>query len=160
MGDVDHITGLPFGKKVLIAMDGSKHSAFAFEWYAKKLYKETDHVIVAYCADHELGISKMINTENPGAIQKMIDDHNDKIKKVFKDIEELANRLRVGHIVERLHEPARESIVKAAKQQHVDLIIVGSRGGGHVRRVIVSSTSSYIVHHAHVPVLVCKHDEP
>ena len=34
------------------------------------------------------------------------------------------------------------------------LIVVGSRGMGTVRRTILGSTSDYIIHHAHVPVVV------
>ena len=43
---------------------------------------------------------------------------------------------------------------KTAKKEGAVLIVCGSRGMGTVRRTILGSTSDYIIHHAHVPVLV------
>ena len=50
---------------------------------------------------------------------------------------------------------AGAAICKEAKSKHASLVVVGSRGAGVVRRTILGSVSSYVVHHAHVPVLVC-----
>ena len=41
-----------------------------------------------------------------------------------------------------------------ALSEHVDLLVVGSRGFGPARRVIIGSTSDYVVHHAACPVMV------
>ena len=38
------------------------------------------------------------------------------------------------------------------------MIVLGTRGQGTVRRTILGSVSDYVVHHAHVPVTVCRHD--
>lgn len=47
-----------------------------------------------------------------------------------------------------------EHVCKTALKEKANLIVVGSRGMGTVRRTILGSTSDYIIHHAHVPVLV------
>ena len=39
-----------------------------------------------------------------------------------------------------------------------DLLVVGSRGLGTVQRILMGSHSEQIVHHSHVPVLVCRSD--
>ena len=49
-------------------------------------------------------------------------------------------------------------IVKEAETSKADLILVGSRGHGTVRRTMMGSVSDFIVHHSHVPVLICKHE--
>lgn len=66
---------------------------------------------------------------------------------------------QIKHTLERLNGPPGESLIKAAEQQNVDLIIAGSRGHGTLRRTIMGSTSDYIVHHSHVPVMICKHED-
>lgn len=38
--------------------------------------------------------------------------------------------------------------------EHVDLLVLGSRGFGPTRRVMLGSTSDRLVHHAHAPVMV------
>ena len=52
-----------------------------------------------------------------------------------------------------------EAIVTAAKEEKAALIVVGTRGMGKVRRTILGSVSDYILHHSHVPVLICCHKE-
>lgn len=66
---------------------------------------------------------------------------------------------QIKHTLERLHGPPGASIVNAAEKQNADLIVAGSRGHGSVRRTIMGSVSDYIVHHAHVPVMICKHED-
>ena len=66
---------------------------------------------------------------------------------------------QIKHTLECLNGSPGESLVKAADQQNVDLIIVGSRGHGTIRRTVMGCTSDYIVHHSRVPVMVCKHED-
>ena len=47
-----------------------------------------------------------------------------------------------------------EVICKLAEDESADLIVIGSRGIGTLRRTILDSVSDYCVHHAHIPVLV------
>ncbi|XP_048741472.2 universal stress protein Sll1654-like isoform X2 [Ostrea edulis] len=48
-----------------------------------------------------------------------------------------------------------EGIVKTARELNASMIIMGSRGLGTIRRTILGSVSDYVVHHSHVPVIVC-----
>ncbi|GFR75687.1 stress response protein nhaX [Elysia marginata] len=50
-----------------------------------------------------------------------------------------------------------EGIIKAAEEEKADMIVLGSRGQGQLRRTFMGSVSDYVVHHSHVPVAVCKH---
>lgn len=67
--------------------------------------------------------------------------------------------LQIEHKFERLEGHPGETIVKAAHEHNADFLICGSRGHGAVRRTILGSISDYILHHAHVPVLICKHED-
>lgn len=50
-----------------------------------------------------------------------------------------------------------EVICKLAAEEGAALIVVGTRGLGKIRRTIMGSVSDYVIHHSHVPVLVCRH---
>ena len=50
--------------------------------------------------------------------------------------------------------PPGEIICKQAKEQGASFIVVGSRGTGTIRRTILGSVSDYVLHHAHMPVVV------
>lgn len=54
---------------------------------------------------------------------------------------------------------AGESVVDAAKSEEVNLIVLGSRGLGTLRRTILGSVSDYVVHHSHCPVVICRHED-
>uniref|UniRef100_H2YBW7 UspA domain-containing protein n=1 Tax=Ciona savignyi TaxID=51511 RepID=H2YBW7_CIOSA len=48
-----------------------------------------------------------------------------------------------------------EAIVKIATDENCDVIVMGSRGLGAVRRTILGSVSDYVIHHAKIPVIIC-----
>jgi nucleotide-binding universal stress UspA family protein len=49
-----------------------------------------------------------------------------------------------------------EEIVKAASQPDVGLVVVGARGLGAITRMLLGSTSEYVLHEAGCPVLIVK----
>lgn len=51
---------------------------------------------------------------------------------------------------------ADREIVRFAEDIHADLIVVGSRGLGGVRRALIGSVSDSVVRHAHCPVMVVR----
>lgn len=154
-------SGQSNGRKVLIAMDGSKHSIHAFEWFADHIYRKTDNVIMAHCAELEVKLPTAALMGSPATIHAMVSEHEEHVKKVFKDIDEIAKKYGIEHTLERLNKPHKpgEAIVQAAEQQGVTLIVMGSRGHGTVRRTITGSVTDYVIHHSHVPIIVCKHED-
>ena len=49
-----------------------------------------------------------------------------------------------------------EGILHMAQEVKADLVVTGTRGLGKIRRTLLGSVSDYLVHHSHVPVLVCR----
>ncbi|XP_052795506.1 universal stress protein Slr1101-like isoform X4 [Mya arenaria] len=148
------------GKNVLIAMDGSKHALYAFEWYAKNLYHPDDNVIMAHCAEPGVNIPPTtMMTGNTAMVDSLLEQHERNAKETLQTIDAAAGKHNIKHVLERLHGPPGEAIVKAADSQNADMIVAGSRGFGTLRRTIMGSVSDYIVHHSKVPVMICKHDD-
>jgi nucleotide-binding universal stress UspA family protein len=50
--------------------------------------------------------------------------------------------------------PAGEVICKVCQDENANLIVMGTRGQGLLRRTLVGSVSDYVVHHAHTPTAV------
>ena len=51
---------------------------------------------------------------------------------------------------------ASEEILKCAEKGHHDLIVMGSRGMGLIRGLVLGSVSSRVVNQAEIPVLIVK----
>ena len=50
-----------------------------------------------------------------------------------------------------------QAIVAELERLKAIMVVMGTRGLGKLRRTILGSVSDYVVHHAHCPVIVCKH---
>ncbi|XVE96207.1 hypothetical protein REPUB_Repub02eG0201700 [Reevesia pubescens] len=50
----------------------------------------------------------------------------------------------------------KEKICQATEQIHVDLLVVGNRNLGKIKRAFLGSVSDYCAHHSNCPVLIVK----
>lgn len=51
---------------------------------------------------------------------------------------------------------AKDMICHATEETQVDLLVIGSRGLGMVKRALLGSVSDYCAHHAKCPILIVK----
>ncbi|KAI4319573.1 hypothetical protein MLD38_033158 [Melastoma candidum] len=51
---------------------------------------------------------------------------------------------------------AKDMICQATEQMHTDLLVMGSRGLGKIKRAFLGSVSDYCAHHAKCPILIVK----
>ena len=52
-----------------------------------------------------------------------------------------------------------EALCDAAKELQANLVVMATRGQGTIRRTFLGSVSDYLVHHLHVPVVVCRQEK-
>jgi nucleotide-binding universal stress UspA family protein len=55
-------------------------------------------------------------------------------------------------------EPVRPALIHQIKSGAHDLVVMGSRGRGALRSVLLGSASHYVLHHSPVPVLIVRAD--
>ncbi|WP_246299864.1 universal stress protein [Sinorhizobium psoraleae] len=77
--------------------------------------------------------------------------------RIAEDAADVARSIGVGSVETRVEPGAyAETILKVAEEIGADLIVVGSRGLGRLRGMLVGSASQKIIQHAHCSVLVVR----
>ena len=74
-----------------------------------------------------------------------------------KDIEKLGGEVAEAHL--RSRAAVADELLYLAREVDADLIVMGSRGAGRLRRLATGSVSEGVVHHAHLPVLTMRGGE-
>ncbi len=66
--------------------------------------------------------------------------------------ERVPGNVSVSTVLSR--EPARTAILRQIERGNHDLVVLGSRGRGAVRSLLLGSVSHHVLHHSPVPVLI------
>lgn len=147
------------GKIVVIAQDGSEYSNYAFDWYMDHIHKKDDKVILLHTPEyHNVVASPMVMAD----VSVLTDMWKEEEKRVQELLETLGQRMKdrgIGGKVKSVGGQPGEVICKVANDEGAGLIITGTRGLGKIRRTFLGSVSDYVIHHAHVPVLVARHKD-
>lgn len=147
-------------KPVLIAHDGSENADYAFQWYMEHLHKPHHYVILLHIPErHAFMIGPLGGTADVESIQMLMREDEEK-EKAF--LERLAQKLKareIGGKVKSVAGKPGEVIISVADEEKAAFIVCGSRGHGTLRRTLLGSISDYVLHHSHVPVIICKHKD-
>jgi nucleotide-binding universal stress UspA family protein len=144
-----------FPTRILLATDGSEEADLA-ALRAVDLADATDselHVV-------HVGVVPIFLQSYPGTLG-YYDKLYEQIEKMSREllrkqtwrVKAAGGTVAGAHL--RMGEVALE-IVALAEELGADLIVMGSRGLGRVRRALMGSVSDSVVRHAHCPVLVVR----
>lgn len=150
---------------VSIAIDGSENAKYAFDFYVKHVRKPCDKVYLVYAVEinsvlHSTQWYSSPYSFDKDVLMKCLEDEKEKIRKKLEGFSVLLKNAGIDGTVKSIHaESPGEGILKAAKENGSALIVLGTRGMGTLRRTFIGSVSDYVLHHSHVPVLVCRHEK-
>ncbi len=138
---------------ILVAFDGSEHSIRAAK-FAAGVAK-----IVPGCQCTLISVLTFTK-EDAGFLGASAEEFENAEKsmqtEMFSDIQEYFNGINIPILtVIKEGDPAGE-IVKYAKNNGIDHIVVGSRGLGNIKGTLLGSVSSKIIHTAKCPVTIIK----
>ncbi|XP_048731790.2 stress response protein NhaX-like [Ostrea edulis] len=145
-------------KKVLIAMDGSKESLFALKQYVEKIHDHDKHVTAVYCVHYSITDPEelIITAKDAEDVKAMMQKDEACITSVLDKVQTLLTENQVIGEVIRLEGKPEVAIISKAEEISASLIVMGSRGLGTIRRTILGSVSEFILHHSHIPVMICR----
>ena len=152
--------------KILSPTDFSNFSGFAMEWAAYLAQvTQADLTLLHVVLEEEGKIIKEILGDGAiahvavGTRQNVVEDRKREVKEQFNTAidEHIKRTIKVEEMV-RIGVPFLE-IIRVAKEQDVDMIVMGTHGRTGLSHALIGSVAERVVHHAHCPVLTIKHPQ-
>lgn len=147
-------------KKILVSTDGSENAMRAVAAATSLAKQNGSELLIVHV------VSEAVPAQySPIGINSPAADYSDYFKTIEQDGMKLVNQAvhnAKGEGVNARGEVLRtissvvESIVEVSEKEHVDLIVVGTRGLGGFKKLLLGSVSSGIISHAHCSVLVVR----
>uniref|UniRef100_A0A0D9WDA1 UspA domain-containing protein n=1 Tax=Leersia perrieri TaxID=77586 RepID=A0A0D9WDA1_9ORYZ len=159
------------GRNVGVAMDFSACSKAALRWAAASLVRPGDRLVLVHVkpsVQYEEGVANLWEQQGSPLIPlvELTDPHVSRIYGLAPDAETIAiltaaaNQIGV-EVVAKVYwgDPAKK-VAEAVQRIPLHWLVVGNRGLGAVKRVLMGSVSTYLVNHAKCPVTVIRDNLP
>jgi nucleotide-binding universal stress UspA family protein len=143
---------LIFPARILVATDGSEEATLAAKTAAELAHRTYSELHIVSVAD---AYSSHYDVHKPGLVENLRRRAQDVLDDQVKEIEQSGGKVARKHVRASQRHPADE-IVRVAEEIGTDLVVMGSRGLGGVRRALMGSVSDSVVRHAHCSVLVAR----
>ncbi|PSL57312.1 nucleotide-binding universal stress UspA family protein [Saccharothrix carnea] len=139
---------------IVVGVDGSPVSRMALRWAVEeaKLRGCALEAVLAWHVDYGMVIGPMSATVAAGMDRDKVREEHRRV------LDELVAEAGAEVRAVLAEGDARNVLVTAS--QHATLLVVGSRGAGPIREVLLGSVSSHCVHHASCPVVVVHEPKP
>ncbi|KAK6184493.1 hypothetical protein SNE40_001855 [Patella caerulea] len=144
---------------VVMGIDDSEFSEYAFDFYLSNVCRKDDYIILVMVPEYGTVIASPGILTDPIVVTELIKEEEHKMQTLIKKYSSKMKEAHLGGKVKQMTGKVGESIVAAAKEEDAAMIVMGTRGMGKVRRTFIGSVSDYVIHHSHVPVLVCRHKD-
>ncbi|KAI9137453.1 hypothetical protein BKA69DRAFT_1097910 [Paraphysoderma sedebokerense] len=151
----EHLPQSSHPRTILISVDSSAHSKYAFEWAKEHLLTREDLVVLVNVRPvvapvggwyEDVGlVIKEVEEETRNASHRLLQYYGTDLKSHHYNVRAISIR-----------GDARSDIVRKASELNADLVVLGSRGLGLLQRTLLGSVSSHLAHHCECPVLIVR----
>lgn len=136
-------------KRILVAIDGSEQSFDALRKAIQIAEGNTDSLFIITAINFSPWAT------NPKMLDLLLDDNRSYAKQSINKAKKQMPA-SIGSHTEILNGNPKTCIVQYAKENNIDLIVMGATGTGAIERALVGSTTAYVVNHAPCNVLVVR----
>ncbi|KAK7476034.1 hypothetical protein BaRGS_00032741 [Batillaria attramentaria] len=145
------------GRRVLVGVDGSEHSNYALEWYLDHVWHHDDYVVLLNCPEVDDPMRHHAFQFDREKLTHLMKEEQDQLHKLLEIYREKLLEIGAhGKVRAVATKHVGHALVRVQEEEDAQFIVMGGRGKGTLRRTFMGSVSDYVVHHATVPVLVCR----
>ncbi|KAK6147386.1 hypothetical protein DH2020_018298 [Rehmannia glutinosa] len=153
---------------VLVAIDDSEESFNALQWLIDKILKRTTVTTEEedYNSNKVITIAHVVEplpryafpggyVTNP-VLESTSQTQEQNAARILSRAFDMCRDSSLKAKTLILEGDPKDRICRAVEEMNIDLLVVGSRGLGQIKRAFLGSVSDYCAHHAKCPVLVVK----
>ena len=142
-------------QNIMVAVDGSHEAELAFEKGVNVAMRNNSRLTIAHVIDTRA--LQSVSTFDAEVYEELQED----AKKLMDQYAEKAKEAGVANVVTivEMGNPKTLLATDIPEEQKVDLIMVGATGLNAFERLLVGSSSEYILRHAKVDLLVVRDKE-
>ena len=137
---------------ILVPYDGSENSDRAFEYALDLAKKYNSNLVTISCILDQNQFPEGSGPEGLG-LQRQRDAASQRILSLESKAEELGVKFK-GVIIKT--QSVTDAILSYAESNPIDFIIIGSRGLGGFKKLLLGSVASIISQHSRCPVMLIK----
>lgn len=136
-------------KRILVAVDDSDQAKQAVHEAVAITKRNKSSLFILHIKDETM------LSGTPLALTISLEDLEEKSRTITEDVSNSINEEVKFELHSFMGNPKKE-IVKFAKENNIDLIVIGSNSKGLINRMLVGSTTTYVVSHSPCNVMVVK----
>ncbi|KAI3683726.1 hypothetical protein L1987_84240 [Smallanthus sonchifolius] len=160
--------------KVMVAVDESDVSLYALKWTLENLLKNpvAGEEIPVVESDPEQGMVTVVHVVQPferytfpaepsmytsaTMVESVRKAQQQNAAQLLSRAFQICKETKIKAETLILEGDPKEMICQAVEEMHFDLLVVGSRGLGMIKRAFLGSISDFCAHHARCPILIVK----
>jgi nucleotide-binding universal stress UspA family protein len=138
--------------KILVPVDGSDISYRALD-SALFLSERMGSKITAI---HVIEKVPTVYIQSQKLLDEILETHKNESQKILDECSSIATKKGIAINTTLLEGNPASTILEFSQTEKYEVIIIGSRGMGHFKELILGSVSSKVIHHSLCPVLLIK----
>ena len=140
---------------ILVAIDGSDNAMRALEEALKVFATDALHIHLLTVAE-VIQMNEVLFKDTSTGMHQIEGEHKAACQKLLEPATRKLEQAGISHDAHiEIGQPA-QTIAETASKYHCGMIVVGTRGNGAIRSIVVGSVANKVVHLSKVPVLLVK----
>ncbi len=142
--------------KILIGVDDSPYSKAALDFVKKTPWPAGSKVLVLSVVRPVVGVYAEVYAPQPDYLGRVMDEQVKFHQELASKAEQSLGGSGLMSEARVLEGDPRMALVDTAREERVDLVVVGSHGRTGISKLVLGSVASHVVTHAPCSVLVVK----
>ena len=123
---------------------------------ALKVFSKDSLHIHLLTVGEEIHMNEVLFKDTPSGMNQIQEEHKAACLKLLEPAKRKLEEAGISHDIHiEIGQPA-QTIAEFATTYHCSMVVVGTRGAGAIRSIVVGSVANKVVHLSKVPVLLVK----